>query len=84
MHNRLVDNVRNHVRNPFSTPKFLRTLIRWFRGQLPNLDFKDLLPFSFVVLNGGIVCGNIANSNILVAEFSRADGIFGAVPVRQM
>lgn len=84
VHNRLVDNVRNHVRNPFSTPKFLRTLIRWFRGQLPNLDFKDLLPFSFVVLNGGIVCGNIANSNILVAEFSRADGIFGAVPVRQM
>ena len=80
----LVDNLQTHVRNPFSTPKFLLSFVRWLRGQLPDLDFKDLLPFSFVGLNGGIVLGNMATSNILVAEFSRADGIFGVVPVRQM
>jgi hypothetical protein len=72
-----------HVRSPFSTPRFLCTFVRWVRGQLPGLDFKDLLPFSFAGLNGGIVCGNMANPNILVVEFSRADGIFGAVPVRR-
>ena len=83
VHPRLVDNVQTHVQNFFSTPKFLRTFVRWLRGQLPDLNFKDLLPFSFVGLNGGIVCGNMANSNILVAEFSRADGMFGAVPVRR-
>lgn len=79
----LVDNVRTRLRNPFSTPMFLRNFVHWLRGQLPDLDVKDLLPFSFEGLNGGIVCGNMATSNILVAEFSRADGMFGTVPVCQ-
>lgn len=79
----LADNVQTpHVRNPFSTPKFLRSLVQWLRGQLPDLDAKNLLPISFECFNGGIVCGNMATSNILVAEFNRADGIFGIVPVR--
>jgi hypothetical protein len=79
----LADNVQTpHVRNPFSTPKFLRNFVRWLRGQLPDLDAKNLLPISFECFNGGIVCGNLATSNILVAEFNRADGIFGTVPVR--
>jgi len=68
-------------RNPLSIPKFLRSFIHWLRGQLPGLDVKDLFPFSFEGINGGIVCGNMATSNILVAEFSRADGMFGTVPV---
>ena len=77
------DNVQMpHVRVPFSTPKFLCNFVRWLRGQLPDLDAKDLLPISFECFNGGIVCGNMATSNILVAEFNRADGIFGTVPVR--
>jgi hypothetical protein len=71
------------VRNPFSTPKFLRNFVQWLRSQLPDFDVKNLLPFSFEGLNGGIVCGNMATSSILVAEFSRVDGIFGTVPVRQ-
>jgi hypothetical protein len=70
------------VRNPFSTPKFLLNFAQWLRGQLPDLDAKDLLPVSIECFNGGIVCGNMATSNILVAEFNRADGIFGTVPVR--
>jgi hypothetical protein len=79
----LADNIQTpRVRSPFSTPKFLRNFFQWLRGQLPDLDVKNLLPFSFEGLNGGIVCGNMATSNILVAEFSRADGIFGTVPVR--
>jgi hypothetical protein len=79
----LADNVQTrHVRNPFSTPKFLRNFVRWLRGQLPDLDAKNLLPISFECFNGGIVCGNLATSNILVAEFNRADGSFGTVPVR--
>ena len=77
------DNVQTpHVRHPFRTPKFLRNFVQWLRGQLPDLDVKDLLPISFECFNGGIVCGNMATSDILVAEFNRADGIFGTVPVR--
>jgi hypothetical protein len=79
----LADNEQTpHLRNPCSTPKFLRNFAQWLRGQLPDLDAKNLLPISFECFNGGIVCGNLATPNILVAEFNRADGIFGTVPVR--
>jgi hypothetical protein len=79
----LADNVQTpHLRNPCSTPKFLRNFVQWLRGQLPDLDAKKLLPISFECFNGGIVCGNLATPNILVAEFNRADGFFGTVPVR--
>ena len=79
----LTDNVPiPHARNPFSAPKFLRNFVQWLRSQLPDLDAKNLLPISFECFNGGIVCGNMATSNILVAEFNRANGIFGTVPVR--
>ena len=78
----VVDVQISRVRNYFSTPKFLRNFVQWLRGQLPDFDFKNLLPFSFEGLNGGIVCGNMSTSSVLVAEFSRVDGIFGTVPVR--
>lgn len=81
---RLVGNVpTSRVRNPFSAPKFLRNFAHWLLGQLPDLNVKDLLPLSFEGLNGGIVCGNMSTPNILVAEFSRADGSFGTVMVRR-
>jgi hypothetical protein len=81
---RLVGNVpTSRVRNPSSAPKFLRKFAHWLLGQLPDLNVKDLLPLSFEGLNGGIVCGNMSTSNILVAEFSRADGSFGTVMVRR-
>ncbi|KAH9171981.1 hypothetical protein EDB89DRAFT_2174254 [Lactarius sanguifluus] len=66
----------------FTTPKFVRRFTQWLRKQLPDLDFKDLLPLSFEGINGGIVLGNMSTSNILVAEFARADGVFGTVPSR--
>ncbi|KAH9083360.1 hypothetical protein EDB83DRAFT_2538792 [Lactarius deliciosus] len=66
----------------FTTPKFVRRFTQWLRKQLPDLDFKDLLPLSFEGINGGIVLGNMSTSNILVAEFTRADGVFGTVPSR--
>ncbi|KAI0288543.1 hypothetical protein BC826DRAFT_1107677 [Russula brevipes] len=69
----------SRVRNPSSAAKFLRNFAHWLLGQLPDLNVKDLLPISFEGLNGGIVCGNMSTSNILVAEFSRADGSFGTV-----
>jgi hypothetical protein len=64
-----------------NTPKLLHNLTKWLRSQLPDLDFKDLLPLGFEGLNGGIVIGNPATPNVLVAEFSRVDGMFGTVPV---
>ncbi|KAI0267154.1 hypothetical protein BC834DRAFT_969170 [Gloeopeniophorella convolvens] len=65
---------------PLSTPKFVSAFAGWFRSQLPGFDFKNLLPVSFEGINGYIVCGNNSTSSIMVAEFSRADGMFGAVP----
>jgi hypothetical protein len=72
-----------HVQTPrvLGISKLLRNFTQWLRSQLPDLDSKDLLPLSFEGLNGGIVLGNMATSNVLVAEFSRADGMFGTVPV---
>ncbi|KAH9041126.1 hypothetical protein EDB84DRAFT_1436665 [Lactarius hengduanensis] len=70
------------VRAWFTTPKFVRRFTQWLRKQLPDLDLKDLLPLSFEGINGGIVLGNMSTSNILVAEFARADGVFGTVPSR--
>jgi hypothetical protein len=66
----------------FTTPKFAGRFMQWLQNQLPHFDSKDLLPISFEGINGGIVCGNMSTSNILVAEFARVDGLYGTVPVR--
>ncbi|KAF8271516.1 hypothetical protein EI94DRAFT_1770350 [Lactarius quietus] len=66
----------------FTTPKFIHRFMRWLQNQLPELDSKDLFPLSFEGINGGIVLGNMSTSNILVAEFARADGVYGTVPSR--
>ncbi|KAI0058067.1 hypothetical protein BV25DRAFT_1994498 [Artomyces pyxidatus] len=65
---------------PVKTPDFLRAFIERLRKQLPNLDPKSLLPVSFEGVKGAIVCGNMSTPSVLVAEFSRAEGIFGTVP----
>ncbi|KAH9055046.1 hypothetical protein EDB87DRAFT_1580073 [Lactarius vividus] len=57
------------ARARFATPKFLRRFTQWLRKQLPDLDFKDLLPLSFEGINGGIVLGNMSTSNILYVRF---------------
>jgi hypothetical protein len=73
--------VNTQTSRVLSTPKLFHNCIEWLRSQLPDLDFKDLLPLGFEGLNGGIVIGNPATPNVLVAEFSRMDGMFGTVPV---
>ncbi|KAJ3735770.1 hypothetical protein DFJ43DRAFT_832425 [Lentinula guzmanii] len=64
------------------TPAFLADLVAWVRGQLPNLDPKDLLPLGLDIAKGAIICGNPSTPNLLVAEFQRATGTFGIVPSR--
>jgi hypothetical protein len=83
LHDATESHLAAHVQTPrvLGTPKLLHNLTKWLRSQLPDLDFKDLLPLSFEGLNGGIVLGNMATPNVLVGEFSRADGTFGIVPV---
>lgn len=55
--------------------------ISWFKRQLPNLDPKDLLPLSFRVVNGAVVCGNSATPNLLMSKFTAVDGTYGIVQV---
>ena len=64
------------------TPRFVRRALARLRRQLPNLDPKSLLPVSFEGTKGAILCGNASTPSVLVAEFQRAEGIFGIVPVR--
>lgn len=55
--------------------------LRWIKSQLPVFEFSDFLPLSIDVANGAIVCGNASTPNLLVAEYKRAEGTFGVVPV---
>ncbi|TFY67887.1 hypothetical protein EVG20_g3774 [Dentipellis fragilis] len=67
---------------PLKASRYIRRTMEWFTSQLPNLDLKSLLPVSFEGIKGAILCGNASASNTLVAEFSRASGVFGTVPAR--
>ncbi|KAA1471307.1 hypothetical protein DENSPDRAFT_799140 [Dentipellis sp. KUC8613] len=67
---------------PLKASRYIRRTMEWFTSQLPNLDPKSLLPVSFEGVKGAILCGNASTANTLVAEFSRASGVFGTVPAR--
>ncbi|RDB25364.1 Protein CSF1 [Hypsizygus marmoreus] len=69
-------------RRSLPIPNTLRKASAWLRGQLPNLDPKDLLPLGIEVIKGAITCGNSSTPNLLVAEFQRAEGTFGIVESR--
>jgi hypothetical protein len=64
------------------SPPFIRTALIWLKRQLPRLDPKDLLPIGIEATKGAIVCGNGSTPNLLVAEFSQAQGTFGIVQAR--
>jgi hypothetical protein len=64
------------------SPSFIQTAFTWLKRQLPNLDPKDLLPIGIEATKGAIVCGNGSTPNLLVAEFSQAEGTFGIVQAR--
>lgn len=49
--------------------------------QLPNFDPKNLLPMGLEVSKGAIICGNASAPNLLIAEFSEAQGTYGIVQV---
>ncbi|KAI0051792.1 hypothetical protein FA95DRAFT_1675579 [Auriscalpium vulgare] len=68
------------ARPRMKTPDFLATFLRKMKEQLPNYDPKSLLPASFECLKGAIICGNHSTPSLLIAEFSRAESIFGTVP----
>lgn len=62
-------------------PSVLRNALEWLRSQLPRIEFKDLLPISMEVEKGAIICGNASTPNLLVAEYKKAEGTYGVVPV---
>ena len=64
------------------TPGVVKKSLAWGRGQLPNLDPKELLPISIDVTKAAIVIGNAATPTLLVTEFQRSEGTYGVVSVR--
>lgn len=62
-------------------PSAFRKILEWLRSQLPRIEFKDLLPISMEVEKGAIICGNASTPNLLVAEYKKAEGTYGVVPV---
>lgn len=62
-------------------PSVFRNALEWLRSQLPRIEFKDLLPVSMEVEKGAIICGNASTPNLLVAEYKKAEGTYGVVPV---
>jgi hypothetical protein len=62
-------------------PSFIKKTLEWIRSQLPQIDFKDLLPMSMEVEKGAIICGNASTPNLLVAEYTKAEGTYGILPV---
>jgi len=62
-------------------PSVFRNALEWLRSQLPRIEFKDLLPISMEVEKGVIMCGNASTPNLLVAEYKKAEGTYGVVPV---
>jgi hypothetical protein len=63
------------------TPSAFRNALEWIKSQLPRIEFKDLLPISIGVEKGTIICGNASTPNLLVAEYKKAEGTYGIVPV---
>ncbi|KAH9839543.1 uncharacterized protein C8Q71DRAFT_517238 [Rhodofomes roseus] len=63
-------------------PSHVKRLVSWIRLQLPNFDPKNLLPMGIEVSKGAIICGNASTPNLLVAEFSKAEGTYGIVQAR--
>jgi len=62
-------------------PSTFKKALEWIRSQLPRIEFKDLLPISMEVEKGAIICGNSSTPNLLVAEYRKAEGTYGVVPV---
>lgn len=62
-------------------PSTIRKALEWIRTQLPRIEFNDLLPISMEVEKGAIICGNASTPNLLVAEYTKAEGTYGIVPV---
>ena len=62
-------------------PSSIRRTLEWFRSQLPRIEFNDLLPISMEVEKGAIICGNASTPNLLIAEYTKAEGTYGIVPV---
>ena len=62
-------------------PSIFKKALEWARSQLPRIEFKDLLPISMEVEKGAIICGNSSTPNLLVAEYKKAEGTYGVVPV---
>ncbi|KAF9475774.1 hypothetical protein BDN70DRAFT_996181 [Pholiota conissans] len=70
------------VRSAFHVPATFRKGFAWFRGQLPTLDPKDLLPLGIHVQTGAIILGNPSTPTLLVAEFQDALGTYGITASR--
>jgi hypothetical protein len=54
----------------------------WIERQLPSMDPKDLLPIGIEATRGVVTLGNASTPELIVADFRRADGTYGIVPVR--
>ncbi|KAL1748805.1 hypothetical protein HDZ31DRAFT_59984 [Schizophyllum fasciatum] len=63
-------------------PPALLSFMRWLKEQLPSLDFNDVLPLGVDITKGLIIAGNHATPNLLVAEYSKADGWYGTTQAR--
>ncbi|KAL6305048.1 hypothetical protein BKA93DRAFT_731948 [Sparassis latifolia] len=63
-------------------PAYIRRVATWATHQLPNFDLTNLLPVSIEATKAAIICGNASTPNLLVAEFSKAEGTFGVVQAR--
>lgn len=62
-------------------PSVFRRTLEWVRSQLPRIEFNDLLPISMEIEKGAIICGNASTPSLLVAEYTKAEGTYGIVPV---
>lgn len=62
-------------------PSVIRRTLEWVSSQLPRIEFNDLLPISVEIEKGAIICGNPSTPSLLVAEYTKAEGTYGIVPV---
>ncbi|KAF8633289.1 hypothetical protein AX17_004464 [Amanita inopinata Kibby_2008] len=65
------------VESLLRVPLIMRNALRWFKGQLPNLDPMDLFPVGIEGTKGVIILGNHSTPCLLVSEFQRAEGTYG-------
>ncbi|PCH43678.1 hypothetical protein WOLCODRAFT_122406 [Wolfiporia cocos MD-104 SS10] len=64
------------------SPNLIKRTVDWIESQLPQFDPKNLLPIGIEASRGAIICGNASTPNLLVAEFSKAEGTYGVVQAR--